>query len=105
MSNQIYAYGKLCTLFYNATKTYAPEKEVIQKYDINDYKEKTELTDIKLYTTMISALRSYKDLKALDRSKKGLEKIIQATRNIYEKNSLKLFASGVLSQIISILKQ
>ena len=83
---------------------YAPEKEVIQKYDINDYKEKTELTDIKLYTTMISALRSYKDLKALDRSKKGLEKIIQATRNIYEKNSLKLFASGVLSQIISILK-
>lgn len=28
MSNQIYAYGKLCTLFYNATKTYAPEKEV-----------------------------------------------------------------------------
>jgi len=83
---------------------YAPEKEVIQKYDINDYKEKTELTDIKLYTTIISALRSYKDLKALDRSKKGLEKIIQATRNIYEKNSLKLFASGVLSQIISILK-
>lgn len=83
---------------------YAPEKEVIQKYDINDYKEKTELTDIKLYTTVISALRSYKDLKAIDRSKKGLEKVIQATRNIYEKNSLKLFASGVLSQIISILK-
>lgn len=83
---------------------YAPEKEVIQKYDINDYKEKTELTDIKLYTTVISALRSYKDLKAIDRSKKGLEKVIQATRNIYEKNNLKLFASGVLSQIISILK-
>lgn len=28
MSNQLYTYGKLCTLFYNATKTYAPEKEV-----------------------------------------------------------------------------
>lgn len=28
MSNQLYAYGKLCTLFYNVTKTYAPEKEV-----------------------------------------------------------------------------
>lgn len=28
MSNQLYAYGKLCTLFYNATKTYASEKEV-----------------------------------------------------------------------------
>lgn len=83
---------------------YAPEKEVIQKYDINDYKEKTELTDIKLFTTMISAIRSYKDLSAIHKSKKGLEKIIDATKNIYETNSLKLFASGVLSQIISILK-
>lgn len=83
---------------------YAPQKQVIQKYDINDYKEKTELTDIKLYTTIISALRSYKDLKALEKNKKGLEKVIEATRNIYEKNSLHLFASGVLSQIISILK-
>ncbi|MGA1931320.1 DUF3369 domain-containing protein [Arcobacter sp. YIC-464] len=83
---------------------YAPEKEVIQKYDINDYKEKTELTDIKLFTTMISAIRSYKDLTAIYKSKKGLEKIIDATKNIYETNSLKLFASGVLSQIISILK-
>ncbi|UTJ05426.1 DUF3369 domain-containing protein [Arcobacter roscoffensis] len=82
----------------------APEKEVIQKYDINDYKEKTELTDIKLFTTMISAIRSYKDLSAIHKSKKGLEKIIDATKNIYETNSLKLFASGVLSQIISILK-
>lgn len=83
---------------------YAPEKEVIQKYDINDYKEKTELTDIKLYTTIISALRSYKDLKAIQRSKKGLEQVIESTRNIYEKSSLKMFASGVLTQIISILK-
>lgn len=83
---------------------YAPEKEVIQKYDINDYKEKTELTDIKLFTTMISAIRSYKDLRAIHKSKKGLEKIIDATKNIYETNSLKLFASAVLSQIISILK-
>lgn len=82
----------------------ATEKEVIQKYDINDYKEKTELTDIKLFTTMISAIRSYKDLRAIHKSKKGLEKIIDATKNIYETNSLKLFASAVLSQIISILK-
>ena len=83
---------------------YAPEKEVIAQYDINDYKEKTELTDVKLYTTTISALRAYKDIKALQRSKMGLEKIIEATRNIFEKTSLELFASGVLTQLISLLK-
>lgn len=83
---------------------YAPEKEVILKYDINDYKEKTELTDVKLYTTIISALRAYKDLRKIERNKAGLEKIIESTRTIFEKNSLKLFADGVLTQLISILK-
>ncbi|MBF0284174.1 MAG: hypothetical protein HQL51_06915 [Magnetococcales bacterium] len=41
---------------------HAPEKSVIQDYDINDYKEKTELTDIRLYTTVVAALRNYRDL-------------------------------------------
>jgi len=83
---------------------YAPEKEVIQEYDINDYKEKTELTDIKLFTSVISALRAYKYMRSLERNRNGLEKIIDATRNIYEKNSLEKFSSGVLSQIISLLR-
>jgi len=83
---------------------YAPEKEVIQEYDINDYKEKTELTDIKLFTTVISALRSYKYMRSLERNRNGLEKIIEATRNIFEKNSLELFSDGVLSQIVSLLR-
>jgi CheY-like chemotaxis protein len=36
----------------------APEHEVIIKYDINDYKEKTELTSQKLATTLFASLRS-----------------------------------------------
>ncbi len=38
---------------------FAPEKEVIINYDINDYKEKTELSAQKLFTSIISALRNY----------------------------------------------
>ena len=41
---------------------YAPEKDVIQNYDINDYKSKTELTSTKLYTLLITNLRTYRDL-------------------------------------------
>ena len=37
----------------------APERNVIVEYDINDYKEKTELTSQKLVTTVISSLRTY----------------------------------------------
>ncbi|MCK5877992.1 MAG: response regulator, partial [Candidatus Marithrix sp.] len=39
----------------------APEREVIDRYDIDDYKSKTELRDDKLYTTMRMSLKSYRD--------------------------------------------
>jgi len=37
----------------------APDKRVIVDYDINDYKEKSELTSNKLFTSVVAALRSY----------------------------------------------
>ncbi|MDM8561195.1 SpoIIE family protein phosphatase [Candidatus Parabeggiatoa sp. HSG14] len=40
----------------------APEKEVIVKYDINDYQQKSELTSQRLFTVMVSTLRSFRDL-------------------------------------------
>ncbi len=82
----------------------APEKDVINRYEINDYKEKTELTTTKLYTTVMSALRSFRDLRTIDQNRKGLNKIVEASRSIFEIDSLELFAEGVLTQLISILK-
>lgn len=41
----------------------APEEDVVRRYDINDYKDKTELTKTKLVTLFFSALRSYRDIK------------------------------------------
>ena len=81
----------------------APETRVILEYDINDYKEKTELTSQKLYTTMVATIRSYRDIVTIDRSRKGLEKIIQASGHIFEIQSLKKLASGVLEQLGSLL--
>lgn len=40
----------------------APEKKVIIDYDINDYRTKTELTNERLLTTVMTALRAYRDL-------------------------------------------
>jgi diguanylate cyclase (GGDEF)-like protein len=40
----------------------APERYVIDHYDINDYKEKTELTSDRLYVTIRSALSQYKQI-------------------------------------------
>ncbi|TWB23362.1 signal transduction histidine kinase [Nitrospirillum amazonense] len=41
----------------------APVRDVIVNYDINDYKAKTELTSEKLFITIITALRSYDNIR------------------------------------------
>ncbi|MBT3306180.1 MAG: DUF3369 domain-containing protein, partial [Alphaproteobacteria bacterium] len=81
----------------------APERTVITDYDINDYKEKTELTMQKLFTLMYSSLRSYRDIIALESNKKGLEQIIQASSNIFELKSMGQFTTGVLNQLTALL--
>jgi len=52
-----------------------PETEVVMDYAINDYKEKTELTSKKLITTIITAIRSYENIKALEQSNSQIESL------------------------------
>jgi response regulator RpfG family c-di-GMP phosphodiesterase len=81
----------------------APEREVITKYDINDYKEKTELTVQKLFTLMYASLRAYRDIIALENNKRGLEHVIVASKNLFELESMPDFAQAILEQITSLL--
>ncbi len=81
----------------------APEKKVIIEYDINDYKEKTELTAQKLVTAVTAALRSFRDLRIIEQSRRGLEQILDASTGLFELQSLKQFVSGVLRQLTALL--
>lgn len=81
----------------------APEREVISNYDINDYKEKTELTANKLFTLMHSCLRSYRDINALTKNKEGLEVIIRSSRRLFAHQSLNEFTQGALAQLSALL--
>ncbi len=88
----------------------APQRDVIVSLDINDYKEKTELTVDKLFTTVIASIRSYRDLiniehkrSVIEQNRKGLKQIIDASSNLFEIHSLQEFAKGALTQLISIL--
>lgn len=82
----------------------APERQVIIDYDINDYKNKSELTARKLFTAVTTGIRSYRDLQAIDRSRQGLEDIIAASADLFRTSSLDLFARGVLTQMTSLLR-
>nr|WP_232363789.1 response regulator [Desulfogranum japonicum] len=81
----------------------APEHDVIQNYDINDYKTKTELTSNKLFTLMYSTLRAYRDIITLDKSRKGLEKLIIASRGISSRSALAEFIRATLGQLSNLL--
>ncbi|MCI5133262.1 MAG: DUF3369 domain-containing protein, partial [Candidatus Electrothrix sp. EH2] len=82
----------------------APEREVINHYDIDDYKDKTELTAQKMYTTIRSALKAYRDIMIIDSNRQGLERILEATPGLYLPNfdSVDQFFQGVLQQLIGL---
>jgi PAS domain S-box-containing protein len=57
----------------------APERDVIARYDIDDYKAKTEMTAQKLFTSTIAGLRSFEALRALEHSRQGLQGNLEAS--------------------------
>ncbi|KZN59007.1 DUF3369 domain-containing protein [Pseudoalteromonas luteoviolacea] len=81
----------------------APEESVIRDYDINDYKNKTELTAVKLKTLLYSALRSHRDLQTIELHKKGLERIIAASSSFLECDNVQDFASTILDHVSQVL--
>ncbi len=86
----------------------APEKAVIEGYDINDYKTKTELTQQKLFSSLITAIRSYRDLlnveesrqqiaslnQQLEDAKQNLEKKVQERTQALQQQTLALAAKN-----------
>ncbi len=81
----------------------APEEKVIHDYDINDYKGKSELTTQKLYTSVLTSLRTYRDMVAIERNRQGLKKIIASSSSIEKISSLEKFLSAVLEQLGALL--
>lgn len=78
----------------------APERYVIDHYDIDDYKDKTELIAQKLYTTIRSAIKAYRDISIIHRNREGLEKILNAAPELYRIQTMEQFFEGVLTQMI-----
>lgn len=81
----------------------APEDDVVSNFDINDYKDKTELTSQKLRTLLRASLRSYRDIRTLERNRRGLQKVIEASRGIFEKRALRTFIEGAREQLTALL--
>lgn len=79
----------------------APEAKVMMEYDINDYKNKTDLTSVNLVSAVMGCLRNYRDIMKINAYKIGLEKVISSTSLLFNYESLGLsqFLNGILEQL------
>jgi signal transduction histidine kinase len=64
---------------------YAPELETVRDYEIDDYCTKAELTSIRLYTSLTTAIRCHRMIVALRESHETMEQCVaQRTRELSE---------------------
>lgn len=82
---------------------YAPRMDVIERYEIDGYKEKSELTRSKLLAAIITALRGFKLLMSLESNRKNLKKLNSHFYELVEKDDLPQFGNALLGQISSLI--
>ncbi|MBP6901516.1 MAG: EAL domain-containing protein [Burkholderiaceae bacterium] len=82
---------------------YAPEIDTIRRHDINDYRTKSELTRVRLYTSLTAALRSYRQILVLEQARRGLEMVVTATAELNRLQGLQRFAQGIVLQLCALL--
>ncbi len=79
------------------------ERDVVEQYDIYDYKHKSLLNADNLYLTMRMALKNYRDLYSLHEAKQGLErKIYERTLQLEQQNQSLLKLNQEKNEFLSI---
>ena len=99
---------------------YAPEAQVIIDYDINDYMTKAELSASRLLTSVIVALRAYRDIQSARQDAQAAQTMAAATINAAAKVNATapisaaadsrrtepaITESSIVPQIAQVLKQ
>jgi signal transduction histidine kinase/DNA-binding response OmpR family regulator len=82
---------------------YAPEAEIILNYDINDYKNKTELSKDKLCTTVIAALRGYAELTRTESYRQALTEIMEYSELLLTTSSFEQFYDRLHGRLLNLL--
>jgi len=68
----------------------APERRIIQAYDINDYRAKTELTQDRMFSLMHTSLAAYERLNYLAHSRRYLRTLAEEYQSVLERITARL---------------
>lgn len=80
----------------------APEKDVIEQYDIDGYLAKAEITGIKLYSTVRTALKAYLELISLARHEEVLSFLHDSVTALHSYQPLEVILNKVLRIAVGV---
>lgn len=80
----------------------APEKKVIEEYDIDGYLAKVELTTNRLYTAVRTALKAYDELVELQRHREVLTFLHESVTSLHTIESLEESLQRILETAVMI---
>ena len=83
---------------------YAPRREVILNYDINDYREKTELSTEMMIGVVITALRSYRDIINYEREGKMMNTLVNILSHPPKEKGINSFILQILKSLADFLR-
>ena len=79
-----YKMSKVRIILRTGNPGMAPQREIVKHFEIDDYRDKTELTADRLYTAVYTAIRSFNTLKIIDETSLGLAQIIRSVDRLLE---------------------
>ncbi len=82
---------------------YAPELTVIQQYDINDYRTKSELNRTRLVTTLTAAVRAYEQLESERSASRAMDALARSSGTLVQCRDAQSFAMAALQRLGEVM--
>jgi response regulator RpfG family c-di-GMP phosphodiesterase len=80
-----------------------PQRQVMREFEIDDYKEKAELTSERFDAAVTASIRTFLGFRRLEQNRQGLMRILDAIRNIESETDDENLADQILEQIESVM--
>lgn len=81
----------------------APEPKIVRDHDINDYRNKSDLTSQSLNTCVLNNIRSFKYINEVSNDLSLFKAVTDASRRIYKSDNSERLATTALQELIEIL--
>lgn len=81
------------------------QEAVMVNYDINGYENKSDLFSKKMHTVIISALRSYKDIRRIKSNRLATANIVDSLNNLYKIQNTEDFLISALCHLSSVVNK